>query len=204
VSRDRANVHARALLCLSTIARPPPQCSILKPNASCDKRGQSGTGCIVRHISFGPTRIFAQGGRARAVARGFPFALIFGRALRLIRLGLVILISRGLMRRARRTLYGRTSAGSVSWHARGGANRPWRGTRARLCRPCRREIVRAILNSFRRDEKCNGLGERGKGGRGGTRACSTRSRYLGDVSRSSILSAGTCLPFTHGRQKSRR
>jgi hypothetical protein len=47
---------------------------------------------------------------------------------------------------------------------------------------------------------CNGLGERGKGGRGGTRACSTRSRYLGDVARSSSLSAGTRLPFTHGRQ----
>jgi hypothetical protein len=38
---------------------------------------------------------------------------------------------------------------------------------------------------------CNGLGERGKGGRGGTPACSTRSRYLGDVARSSSLSAGT-------------
>jgi hypothetical protein len=38
---------------------------------------------------------------------------------------------------------------------------------------------------------CNSLGERGKGGRGGTRACSTRSRYLGDVARSSSLSAGT-------------
>jgi gag-polypeptide of LTR copia-type len=51
------------------------------------------------------------------------------------------------------------------------------------------------------DKSCNGLGELGKGGRGGTRACSTRSRYLGDVARSSSLSARTRLPFTHGRQK---
>jgi hypothetical protein len=55
-----------------------------------------------------------------------------------------------------------------------------------------------------REAACNGLGERGKGGRGGTRACSTRSRYFGDVARSSSLSAATRLPFTHDRQKSRR
>jgi hypothetical protein len=68
----------------------------------------------------------------------------------------------------------------------------------------RKDLTRCFV--FRRHNAvadCNGLGERSKGGRG-TRACSTRSRYLGDVSRSSSLSAGTRLPFTHGRQKSRR